>query len=186
MGEIIQECSEVKWLWWGCEGYISVVKWNEGKVMVKCGRIRTWHYIFHYSYCLVCSILIFLLILIYLIEVVIVFVVVINHICIVFILCSVRDFEAWCLYTWHWFQLVSLQWALNISVGSPPVMKSVPGVWTSSVLGLSLFVMCYTVYNLNIWPKQTGGLPPSDRPRNLCEILQTMALYMLIGCLFTC
>jgi hypothetical protein len=39
--------SEVKWsevkrvgvkgskLWWGCEGYVSVVKWNEGKVIVK-------------------------------------------------------------------------------------------------------------------------------------------------------
>jgi hypothetical protein len=40
------QSSELKWsgeseekgskLWRGCEGCISVVKWNEGKIMVKC------------------------------------------------------------------------------------------------------------------------------------------------------
>jgi hypothetical protein len=43
--------------------------------MVKCGCISSRHYVFHYSYCLVYSTLMFLLILIYLIVVVIVFVV---------------------------------------------------------------------------------------------------------------
>jgi hypothetical protein len=59
--------SEVKWsevtgnkLWWGCEGCVSVVKWNEGKVLVKCECISSWHYAFHYCYCLVYSMLILL------------------------------------------------------------------------------------------------------------------------------
>jgi hypothetical protein len=38
---------EVKWseLWWGCEVYLSVVKWNEGKVMVKYECISSCHFI---------------------------------------------------------------------------------------------------------------------------------------------
>jgi hypothetical protein len=63
-------------LWWGCEGCVSVVKSNEGKLMVKCGCISPLHNnVFHYCYCLVYSVLvlIFLLILIYLFIVVIVF-----------------------------------------------------------------------------------------------------------------
>jgi hypothetical protein len=46
--------SEVKRseLWWGFEGYVSVVKWNEGKVMVKCECISSWHYVSHYCHCL--------------------------------------------------------------------------------------------------------------------------------------
>jgi hypothetical protein len=72
VGEIIKKCSEVKWgevrwgevkgskLWRGCEGYVSVVKWNEGKVMMKHECIRSWHYVFHYCYCLVYSVLIFI------------------------------------------------------------------------------------------------------------------------------
>jgi hypothetical protein len=62
-------------LWWGCEGCVSVVKSNEGKVMVKCGDISSWHNVFHYCHSLVYSVLvlIFLLILIYLSMVVIVF-----------------------------------------------------------------------------------------------------------------
>jgi hypothetical protein len=49
--------SKVRWseLWLGCEGYVSLVKLNEGKVMVTCECIRTWHYVFHYCYCLVYS-----------------------------------------------------------------------------------------------------------------------------------
>jgi hypothetical protein len=72
---------EVRWgevrrsrLWWGCEGCVSVVKWNEGKVMVKCECISSWHYVFHYCYCIIYF---FLLILMYLIVVVVVFAVVV-------------------------------------------------------------------------------------------------------------
>jgi hypothetical protein len=56
---------------------VSVVKSNEGKVMVKRGFISSWHNVFHCRYSLVYSVLvlIFLLILIYLFIVVIVFVV---------------------------------------------------------------------------------------------------------------
>jgi hypothetical protein len=49
------------------------MKWNEGKVIVKCGCITLCHYVFHYCYCLVYSMLNFLLIFIYIIVVVIVF-----------------------------------------------------------------------------------------------------------------
>jgi hypothetical protein len=89
-GDSRQKYSEVKWsygkgrevkwskLWWGCEGYVSVVKWNEGKIMVKCGCISSWHNVFHYCYCIV---YLFLLILIYIIVVVIVFVVSLCVVC---------------------------------------------------------------------------------------------------------
>jgi hypothetical protein len=57
--------SEVKWsgvkgskLWRGYERCVSVVKWNEGKIMVKCECISSWHYVFYYCYCLVHRILI--------------------------------------------------------------------------------------------------------------------------------
>jgi hypothetical protein len=46
-------------LWWGCEGYVSVVMWNEGKVMVKCECISSWRHIFYYCYCLGSRMLIF-------------------------------------------------------------------------------------------------------------------------------
>jgi hypothetical protein len=52
--------SKLWWGWWGCEGCVSIVKLNEGKVMVKCGCISSWHYVFHYCYCLVYSILTFI------------------------------------------------------------------------------------------------------------------------------
>jgi hypothetical protein len=47
---------------------VCVVKWNDGKVMVKCECIGSWHYIFHYCtvQCIVC-------LLIYITVVVIVF-----------------------------------------------------------------------------------------------------------------
>jgi hypothetical protein len=41
---------------------LSVVTWNEGKVMVKCECISSWHYVFHYCYCSVYSIFIFIII----------------------------------------------------------------------------------------------------------------------------
>jgi hypothetical protein len=46
--------------------------------MVKCECNSSHHYVFHYLYCLVYSMLNFLLIVIF-----------INHICIIFIVCSV-------------------------------------------------------------------------------------------------
>jgi hypothetical protein len=60
-----QKCSEAKWrlvkgskLSWGSEGHIGV-KWNEGKVMVKCKWNHSWQYIIHYCYCLLYSMLSF-------------------------------------------------------------------------------------------------------------------------------
>jgi hypothetical protein len=41
------------------KGTLSVVKWNEGKVMMKCECISSGRYVFHYYYCLVYSMLIF-------------------------------------------------------------------------------------------------------------------------------
>jgi hypothetical protein len=71
-------------LWRGCEGNVSVVKWNEGKVMVKYERISSWHYVFHYCYCLVYNMLIFININLYNCSC--------NFIYIVFIVCSVSLF----------------------------------------------------------------------------------------------
>jgi hypothetical protein len=45
-------------LWWGCEGCVSVVKWNEGKVMVKYEYISPLHKVFHYCYTLGYSVLV--------------------------------------------------------------------------------------------------------------------------------
>jgi hypothetical protein len=36
---------------WGTEGYVGVVKWNGGKVMVECEFNRSWQCAFHYCYC---------------------------------------------------------------------------------------------------------------------------------------
>jgi hypothetical protein len=71
--------SKVKWskLCWGCEEWVSAVKLNEGKVTMKCEYISSWHYVFHYRYCLVYNIPTFINIHWF------------NCICTVFIVCSV-------------------------------------------------------------------------------------------------
>jgi hypothetical protein len=59
--------SEVKSseFWGGCEVYVGVVKWNEGKTMVIRECNVSWHYAFHYCYCLVYRMLNFSLIIIF-------------------------------------------------------------------------------------------------------------------------
>jgi hypothetical protein len=66
---------------WSREGCVSIVKWDAGKVMVKCGCTSSWHYLFHYCYFLVYSIIIFININLFNCSC--------NCICIVFIVCSV-------------------------------------------------------------------------------------------------
>jgi hypothetical protein len=51
--------------------YASVVKRNEGKVMVKCECISSCHYVFHYCYCLTYSMLIVININLYVVVVIV-------------------------------------------------------------------------------------------------------------------
>jgi hypothetical protein len=52
-------------MWCGCEGYVSVLRWNAGKVMMICECNSLWHYVFYSCQFLVQSRLNFLLVVIH-------------------------------------------------------------------------------------------------------------------------